>query len=109
MGLVIFQSAFCKIMRLFINTELASGSGGWAVSMATPGREGAQLVSSGPRPTRCKGPSSPVPRWRGGQEGLKRQHLTGSDVAFTLVRSTAPLKPRAALCLPQEELNTLLE
>lgn len=30
MGLVIFQNAFCKIMRLFINMEQAEGSSGYS-------------------------------------------------------------------------------
>lgn len=78
MGLVIFQNAFCRIMRLFVNMERAGGSSGYAVSMTTP-RRAARL--SQPEPIPYPHPQMP------GQLGSQDPEMRPLDAVSACVSS----------------------
>lgn len=74
MGLLIFQRAFCKIMRLFINIQKAKrGPVAMAVSIETLGQNGGSAAGAWASPATQPGRQGPA--WEPGAWGLGRARL----------------------------------
>lgn len=84
MGLVIFQNAFCKIMRLFINMEQAEGSSGYSGFHDNP-KESCEA-----QPVRSISPSTPQECQ--GSPGPQDPGMRPSDVSMVFLQVEKDLR-----------------